>query len=52
MIKTFEKLPEQKQENRNCQSYILHKYERSVKIVKKYSKLDLKGQADRPWFKN
>ena len=33
MLKTFKKLPEQRQENRNWQRYILYKYERSVKIV-------------------
>ena len=33
MLKTFKKLLEQRQENRNWQSYILYKYERSVKII-------------------
>ena len=33
MLKTSKKLLEQRQENRNCQSYILYKYERSVRIV-------------------
>ena len=44
MLKTFRKLPEQRQVNRNWHSYILYKYERSVKIVKNYSKLDLKNK--------